>query len=117
MSGFRTVSIARSRGENRFYNPPHIRKQQLLRRQQEEEERKQRQKQEQEQQERQRLEKMDCLEKSDECESISISNCTVSSSEPTNLDRFLEYTTPVVTAQYLPKVIADYYYYFTICVN
>lgn len=102
MSGSRTVPIGRGgRGENRFYNPPHVRKQQLLRRQQEEEEEKQRV---QEERERLRLEKLSCSEKrtaeSDECESVSNSF-----GESTNLDRFLEYTTPVVPSQYLPKVI------------
>lgn len=105
MSGSRSVPIGRGgRGENRFYNPPHVRKQQLLRRQQEEEEEKQRV---EEERERVRLEKVSCSEKrtteSDECESVS--NCTVSFSDSTNLDRFLEYTTPVVPSQYLPKVI------------
>ncbi|KAH9683682.1 hypothetical protein KPL71_027761 [Citrus sinensis] len=100
MSGSRTVPIGRGgRGENRFYNPPHVRKQQLLRRQQEEEEEKQRV---QEERERLRLEKLSCSEKrtaeSDECESVSNSF-----GESTNLDRFLEYTTPVVPSQYLPK--------------
>lgn len=100
MSGSRTVPIGRGgRGENRFYNPPHVRKQQLLRRQQEEEEEKQRVREERE---RLRLEKLSCSEKrtteSDECESISNSF-----GESTNLDRFLEYTTPVVPSQYPPK--------------
>lgn len=57
-----------------------------------------------EERERLRLEKLSCSEKrtaeSDECESVSNSF-----GESTNLDRFLEYTTPVVPSQYLPKVI------------
>lgn len=50
---------------------------------------------------------------SDECASLSStkSDCSISGSglgasdSATNLDRFLEHTTPVVPAQYFPKVI------------
>lgn len=89
MSGFRGNSNARGvRGENRFYNPPHIRKQQ------EEERRLERERQ------HKKLSEAPVMVGSDECESSPY--CA---SELTNLDRFLEYTTPVVPAQHLPKVI------------
>ncbi|KAL5782203.1 hypothetical protein ACOSP7_007232 [Xanthoceras sorbifolium] len=104
MSGSRAGPIARGRGENRFYNPPHVRKQ---RRQQQEEELKQKQRQEHQQ----RLQRPSSVSEkkrteSGECESLllSSSNCSVSlSSESTNLDRFLEHTTPLVAVQHLPK--------------
>ncbi|KAM1215773.1 hypothetical protein ACFX2J_012142 [Malus domestica] len=77
MSG---VSIARIRGDNRFYNPPAIRQQQ------------QRKKLEEEKHQRQSVD-------SDDCETSYSSG----SGDATNLDRFLEYTTPVVAAQYFSK--------------
>ncbi|KAG8658876.1 uncharacterized protein LOC110612245 isoform X2 [Manihot esculenta] len=109
MSGSGGVSIARARGENRFYVSPAMRKQQQL--------------QQQQQQQKQRqgsLISKNCaveMEKrmdSDQCGSMSssstASNCYCSISgrvegecNSTNLDRFLEYSTPVVPAQYLPK--------------
>lgn len=108
------VSIARNRGENRFYNPPHVRQ-----RQQEQ----QRQQVEQQQEKHQRPPTCSSSVESekragsDECASFSSStttksDCSVSglgsglgaSDAATNLDRFLEHTTPAVPAQYLPKV-------------
>ncbi|XP_044500659.1 uncharacterized protein LOC123221808 [Mangifera indica] len=83
-------------GENRFYNPPHIRKQQ--------QERQLRQRQEREREDQKLIDApvtvagLDKRGWSDECES---SPCCLS--ESTNLDRFLEYTTPTVPAQYLPE--------------
>ena len=97
MSGSGGVSIARSRGgENRFYNPPPMRKQQ---------------------QQMQRREQRQLISKSltekrtdhEECATSSPSSSSVNNSKRnddnwTNLDRFLEFTTPVIRAQYLPKV-------------
>eukprot|EP00258_Populus_trichocarpa_P050301 XP_024466320.1 uncharacterized protein LOC7477192 isoform X2 [Populus trichocarpa] len=92
MSGSGGVSIARNRGENRFYVSPGI--QQLK---------------QQQQQQKPSISKNSTVEiekrkESDQCGS----NCSVSGrvgpeSNSTNLDRFLEYTTPVVPAQFLPK--------------
>ncbi|GKV31405.1 hypothetical protein SLEP1_g40096 [Rubroshorea leprosula] len=105
MSGAGGVSIARSRGESRFYNPPQVRRQlQLLQQQQQQQKKKQ---------EQRGGEKGVSLKSSverrtdpDECatSSPSLSNGNVgNNSSSTNLDRFLEFTTPVVPAQYLPK--------------
>ncbi|XP_024466320.2 uncharacterized protein LOC7477192 isoform X2 [Populus trichocarpa] len=98
MSGSGGVSIARNRGENRFYVSPGIRKQQQLQ-----------QLKQQQQQQKPSISKNSTVEiekrkESDQCGS----NCSVSGrvgpeSNSTNLDRFLEYTTPVVPAQFLPK--------------
>ncbi|KAG6758744.1 hypothetical protein POTOM_035201 [Populus tomentosa] len=95
MSGSGGVSTARNRGENRFYVSPGIRKQQQL--------------QQLKQQQKPSISKNSTVEiekrkESDQC----ASNCSVSGrvgpeSNSTNLDRFLEYTTPVVPAQFLPK--------------
>ncbi|XP_022760631.1 uncharacterized protein LOC111306898 [Durio zibethinus] len=104
MSGSGGVSIARSRGgENRFYNPPPMRKQQ------------------QQVMKMQRREQRPLISKSltekrtdhEECATSSPSSSSVNNSidnnnkrnddNSTNLDRFLEFTTPVVPAQYLPK--------------
>src|SRR5262249_36848987 len=97
MSGSGGVSMARTRGENRFYVSPPMRKQQ------------------QQQQQKPLISKNGTavVEKradSDQCGSPTAPNCSVScraGSEDnlTNLDRFLKYTTPVVPAQFLPKVI------------
>ncbi|KAJ0093711.1 hypothetical protein Patl1_24954 [Pistacia atlantica] len=97
MSGFRGNPNGRGgRGENRFYNPPHIRKQQQQLRQQQEEERRLEQ-----EREHQKLSVPPVtVGPDDECESSPY--CL---SESTNLDRFLEYTTPMVPAQHLPKTI------------
>jgi len=102
MSGSGGVSIARNRGENRFYVSPGIRKQQQLQ-----------QLKQQQQQQKPSISKNSTVEiekrkESDQCGS----NCSVSGrvgpeSNSTNLDRFLEYTTPVVPAQFLPKVINE----------
>ncbi|XP_007035708.2 PREDICTED: uncharacterized protein LOC18603585 [Theobroma cacao] len=108
MSGSGGVSFARSRGgESRFYYPPPMRKQQ----------------QQPQQMMGQRRERRPSVSKSltekrtdhEECATSSPSSTSVDSSNKnnnsskrnddnlTNLDRFLEYTTPVVPAQYLPK--------------
>ncbi|KAB1213894.1 hypothetical protein CJ030_MR5G017157 [Morella rubra] len=109
MSASGGISIARSRGENRFYNPPHVR---------------QRQQQQQQQQLQEKHQRSTSVSRngssslesekrtgSDECASLSStkSDCSVSGSglgasdAATNLDRFLEHTTPVVPAQNFPK--------------
>ncbi|CAK7333247.1 unnamed protein product [Dovyalis caffra] len=96
MSGSGGVSIARTRGENRFYVSPGIRKQQQLQ-------------QQKQQQPKPSISKNSTLEiekrkESDQCGSnCSVSGRVGSESNPTNLDRFLEHTTPVVPAQFLPK--------------
>ncbi|CAL8991289.1 unnamed protein product [Prunus brigantina] len=87
MSGYGGVSIGRTRGENRFYNPPAIRQRQQQ----------QRQKLEQEKHQRQSVESDDCAT------SHSSGSGRAVLTDATNLDRFLEYTTPVVQAQYIPK--------------
>ncbi|KAJ9181856.1 hypothetical protein P3X46_005903 [Hevea brasiliensis] len=115
MSGSGGVSIARARGENRFYVSPAMRKQQ---------------------QQGSSISKNCTVESekrtdSDQCGSVSsssfTSNCYCSVSgrvegecNSTNLDRFLKYTTPVVPAQYFPKTSirgwrtreAEYHPYF-----
>lgn len=99
MSGSGGVSVARTRGENRFYVSPGIRKQQQL------------QQQKQQQQLKPSISKDSTAEiekrkGSDQCGSnCSVSGRVGSDTSSTNLDRFLEYTTPVVPAQFLPKVI------------
>ncbi|PQQ14184.1 uncharacterized protein Pyn_23845 [Prunus yedoensis var. nudiflora] len=87
MSGYGGVSIGPTRGENRFYNPPAIRQRQQQ----------QRQKLEQEKHRRQSVESDDCAT------SHSSGSGRAVLTDATNLDRFLEYTTPVVQAQYIPK--------------
>ncbi|GLT32551.1 hypothetical protein SLA2020_072110 [Shorea laevis] len=107
MSAAGGVSVARprSRGESRFYNPPPMRKQLQLQQQQQ---------QQQQQRQRGRGGEKGSSSKSsverrmdpDECAtpSPSSSNGNVGNNgNSTNLDRFLESTTPVVPAQYLPK--------------
>ncbi|CAN6676828.1 unnamed protein product [Malus baccata var. baccata] len=84
MSG---VSIARIRGENRFYNPPAVRQRQQQ----------QRQKLREEKHQRQSVDSDDCAT------SYSSGSGREVVSDATNLYRFLEYTTPVVVAQYFPK--------------
>lgn len=102
------VSIARARGENRFYNPPAIRQRQL-------EQRKRHQLQQQlRQQEQQQNPALLAAEpkvlpaesdKRTAADDRASSFCSVSArGEGSNLDRFLEYTTPVVSVQYLSKV-------------
>ncbi|KAF9677954.1 hypothetical protein SADUNF_Sadunf08G0161600 [Salix dunnii] len=96
MSGSGGVSVARTRGENRFYVSPGIRKQQQLQ-------------QQQQQQLKLSISKDSTVEiekrkGSDQCGSnCSVSGRVGSDTNSTNLDRFLEYTTPVVPAQFLPK--------------
>ncbi|KAJ6321283.1 hypothetical protein OIU77_011387 [Salix suchowensis] len=93
MSGSGGVSVARTRGDNRFYVSPGIRKQQQL----------------QQQQLKPSISKDSTVEiekrkGSDQCGSnCSVSGRVGSDTNSTNLDRFLEYTTPVVPAQFLPK--------------
>uniref|UniRef100_A0A2P2L3X7 Uncharacterized protein LOC105141017 isoform X2 n=1 Tax=Rhizophora mucronata TaxID=61149 RepID=A0A2P2L3X7_RHIMU len=111
MSGSEGFSMARTRGENRFYVSPAMRKQQ--------------QQQQQKKQQSKKAALKNCaaaeMEKraeSDQCGSSSSSSVSLSSNSSvssrdggegstTNLDRFLEYTTPVVPAQFLPKVTID----------
>ncbi|KAJ6770878.1 hypothetical protein OIU74_017349, partial [Salix koriyanagi] len=99
MSGSGGVSIARNRGDNRFYVSPGIRKQQQL----------QQLKQKQQQQQKPSISKNSTVEnekkkESDQCGSTcSVSGRVGPESNSTNLDRFLEFTTPVVPAQFLPK--------------
>lgn len=114
------VSIARNRGENRFYNPPHVRQRQ------QQQQRQQVQQQQEEEKQRRPSTCSSSVESdkragSDECASLSSSttttksDCSVSglgsglgASDVTNLDRFLEHTTPAVPAQYFPKVRFGY---------
>lgn len=109
------VSIARNRGENRFYNPPHVRQRQ------QQQQRQQVQQQQEEEKQRRPSTCSSSVESekragSDECASLSSSttttksDCSVSglgsglgASDVPNLDRFLEHTTPAVPAQYFPK--------------
>ncbi|KAJ6719958.1 T15D22.8, partial [Salix purpurea] len=101
MSGSGGVSIARNRGDNRFYVSPGIRKQQQLQQL--------KQKQKQQQQQKPSISKNSTVEnekkkESDQCGSTcSVSGRAGPESNSTNLDRFLEFTTPVVPAQFLPK--------------
>ncbi|XP_009347366.2 uncharacterized protein LOC103939038 [Pyrus x bretschneideri] len=89
MSG---VSIARIRGDNRFYNPPAVRQRQ---------QQQQRQKLQEEKHQRQSVDSDDCAT------SYSSGSGREVVSNATNLDRFLEYTTPVVVAQYFPKTSVE----------
>ncbi|GAV91055.1 DUF789 domain-containing protein [Cephalotus follicularis] len=107
----------RNRGENRFYNPPWMRKQQeLLLQQQQQQQQHEQQQQKQQQQQQQRLQQKQHIqvqrpkkaaeiskEGSDECASLLSSSSSSSLNDPTNLDRFLEFTTPAVPSVYLPK--------------
>ncbi|KAK9288711.1 hypothetical protein L1049_017174 [Liquidambar formosana] len=110
------VSIARSRNGDRFYNPPAVRRyrQQMLLQQQQQQ--KQQQQQQQQQEEVRKPAKQWApvgvseirTEPDDWASSTSTtqSECSVAREGMggvTNLDRFLEYTTPVVPAQYFPK--------------
>lgn len=101
------VSIARARGENRFYNPPAIRQRQL-----EQQKRHQLQQQQRQQEQQQNPAPLAAEPKVLPAESdkrtaandFASSFCSVSArGEGSNLDRFLEYTTPVVSVQYLSK--------------
>ncbi|KAF6171155.1 hypothetical protein GIB67_035112 [Kingdonia uniflora] len=108
-------SLTRVRGEDRFYSPPAVRRQQqqqllLLQKQQQE------QQQQQQQQLQVQREAKVVVENRTESEdsnsskpssvsswvSPSLSNC---SDGATNLERFLESTTPIVHAQYFPKML------------
>ncbi|XVF66167.1 hypothetical protein PTKIN_Ptkin10aG0013600 [Pterospermum kingtungense] len=114
MSGSGGVSIARSRGgESRFYNPPPMRK---LQQQQQQQQQQMMMAQRREQQQRPLISKGLTEKRTDheECATSSPSSSSVNDSNSkrngddndnnsTNLDRFLEFTTPVVPAQYLPK--------------
>ncbi|KAJ7955174.1 Protein of unknown function (DUF789) [Quillaja saponaria] len=103
-SGGAVIAGSRSRnrslGENRFYNPPPMRKrqqklvQEMLYQQQEQQHR------------RPPLSKNPSSVTSEKRPESSSSDCSVSSraaNETSNLDRFLNYTTPSVPAQYFPK--------------
>lgn len=106
-SGGAGVSIARARGENRFYNPPAIRQRQL-------EEQKRQQQQQQNSAAAAAESKVSPASSAESdkrtataaAEDCASSFCSVSArGDGSNLDRFLEYTTPLVSAQYFPKVI------------
>ncbi|KAJ8766848.1 hypothetical protein K2173_009139 [Erythroxylum novogranatense] len=102
MSGSGGVPMPKNRGDNRFYVSPAMRKQQQ-------------QQQQEKKQHKPAVAKnsgseMGKRSDSDQCGSHSSlsSNCSVSGrtvgeDNLTNLDRFLEHTTPVVPAQLLPK--------------
>ncbi|XP_024024988.1 uncharacterized protein LOC21388361 [Morus notabilis] len=104
-SGGGGVSFARARGENRFYNPPAIRQRQQ---QLEEQKRQQRQNSAAAAAESKvspassaESDKRTATAAAEDCAS---SFCSVSArGDGSNLDRFLEYTTPLVSAQYFPK--------------
>ncbi|XP_050373203.1 uncharacterized protein LOC126790881 [Argentina anserina] len=96
MSSHGGVSIGRARGENRFYNPPPIReRQQLLQKQKLEQEKKQ--------QQQQQLSVSVVVESDDCATSHSSGSGREALSEAANLDRFIEFTTPLARAQFLPK--------------
>lgn len=104
MSGHGGVSIGRARGENRFYNPPAIRQRQQQQQQL------QRQKLEQEKHQRASVVESDDCATSHSSESGRATSHSSESgrevvSEAANLDRFLEFTTPLAPAQFLPKVL------------
>ncbi len=114
MSASGTVSISRNRGENRFYNPPH-RRQQQQQQQQRQQEPQQQQREKQHRRGASSISRNCCSSSSlaSTTSSLSKSDCSVSDSGlggggsgSTNFDRFLEHTTPVVPAQYFPKVIS-----------
>ncbi|KAF5752171.1 hypothetical protein HS088_TW01G00078 [Tripterygium wilfordii] len=94
MSGSGGVSIARSNiGDNRFYNPPAIRRQrqqQLLMAQKL-------------QPSITRKNRAESEKRAESGESASSSSTMLDSGDSTNLDRFLKCTTPEVPVQYLPK--------------
>lgn len=110
MSG--SGGASRSRGENRFYNPPAVRQRQLEQRQRQEQEQQLRtQKQHRRPSEASKAASCSSVEsdkrtESDDCaSSFSLVSARGGlSSDATNLDRFLEYTTPVVPVQCFPKV-------------
>ena len=112
MSGLGGVSIGRARGENRFYNPPPIRERQqqqlLLQKQKLEEEKKQHQRQQQLQQQQQQLSVSVVVECDDCATSHSSGSGREALSEAANLDRFIEFTTPLARAQFLPKVLQNH---------
>lgn len=101
MSGSGGFSFARSHSGDRFYNPPAMRRhqQQML------------QQQQQRHQKQMELKAMNESVNRSECDDVTSSKPSVSSSlqsrptNSTNLDRFLESTTPLVPAQYFPKVL------------
>ncbi|MBA0800054.1 hypothetical protein Gohar_010518 [Gossypium harknessii] len=115
MSGSGGVSIARSRGgESRFYNPPPMRKQQQLQQQQQQQQMTTTTMQRREQRPpsiskgstEKRTDHEDCatlLPSSSSSSSSANNSSKTNDDNSTNLDRFLEFTTPVVSAQYLPK--------------
>ncbi|KAJ8766229.1 hypothetical protein K2173_022288 [Erythroxylum novogranatense] len=93
--------MTRNRGENRFYVSPAMRKQK---------EQQQKQKQQQKTVVGLKNSGSEMVKKSDQCGSNSSlsSSCSVSGRTAgedilTNLDRFLEYTAPIVPTQFLPK--------------
>ncbi|KAI4344824.1 hypothetical protein L6164_012012 [Bauhinia variegata] len=107
MSGYGGAAIAGNRtrnrylGENRFYNPPPLRKH---RQKQEQEQQQQKQSQSQTQK-RSTLSRTSSSVASDNMPGSS-SDCSITSRDTgdiSNLDRFLDYIMPIVPAQYIPK--------------
>lgn len=103
MSSQGGVSIARSRNGDRFYSPPPVRKQRLLQQQQKEQLEKEKEKGLSSSVESEKVSEDSLSTTSSVTDSVcSVSQPTVDFS--TNLDRFLQNTTPVVAAQCLLKV-------------
>ncbi|KAJ8444954.1 hypothetical protein Cgig2_029148 [Carnegiea gigantea] len=121
-----TASCGRSRSGDRFYNPPQVRRQLQLQQQQQQQLLLQKQEREgirrqknnhhQQQQQQQRrhhkpaaqprvkaAESSENRPESDDCASTATTAPPASVSNSTNLDRFLEYTTPLVPAQHFSK--------------
>ncbi|XP_022138198.1 uncharacterized protein LOC111009428 isoform X2 [Momordica charantia] len=100
------VSIARIRGENRFYHPPAMRRR-LQQQQQQQQKQNALDSNSKEVASSTRIDELDKRTEFDECRSWSTrSDCSVSDrtlADSTNLDRFLEHTTPLVPAQCIPK--------------
>lgn len=101
MSAQGGVSIARSRNGDRFYSPPPVRKQRLLQQQQKEQQEKE--KGLSSYVESEKVSEDSLSTTSSVTDSVcSISRPTIDCS--TNLDRFLQSTTPFVAARWLLKV-------------
>uniref|UniRef100_A0A7N0UFR3 Uncharacterized protein n=1 Tax=Kalanchoe fedtschenkoi TaxID=63787 RepID=A0A7N0UFR3_KALFE len=115
MSAQGGVSIARNRNGDRFYSPPAVRKQRqqmLLQQQQREQQQQQQQRQHDDKKEKGMSSSLDSEKLSDDSLSTTTSSsradsgCSISRQSvdcATNLDRFLQNTTPVVAAHYLSK--------------
>uniref|UniRef100_A0A7N0UIP4 Uncharacterized protein n=1 Tax=Kalanchoe fedtschenkoi TaxID=63787 RepID=A0A7N0UIP4_KALFE len=115
MSAQGGVSIARNRNGDRFYSPPAVRKQRqqmLLQQQQREQQQQQQHRQQDGEKEKGMASSLDSEKVSEDSLSTTTttsradSGCSISKQAvdcATNLDRFLQNTTPVVTAHYLSK--------------